>query len=123
LGGLRRQRTSCCIFGRSTVSVPHYNALVETQPRLTSCGRLTPCSNAAKPAGEPATRCAGTETSSTACSEARVPRVLFYGVVSTQTEKAIELFLEREQAETFIAEVDEDEPDLAALLRVEPVEL
>jgi hypothetical protein len=49
--------------------------------------------------------------------------VLFYGVVSAQTEKAIELFLEREQAETFIAEVDEDEPDLAALLRVEPVEL
>jgi Tic22-like family len=44
-------------------------------------------------------------------------------VISAQTEKAIELFLERERAEAFIAEIEHDEPRLAALLRVEPVEL
>jgi Tic22-like family len=44
-------------------------------------------------------------------------------VISAQTEKAIELFLERERAEAFIAEIEQDEPRLAALLRVEPVEL
>jgi hypothetical protein len=35
----------------------------------------------------------------------------------------LELFLERERAEEFIAEVEQDEPETAALLRVEPVEL
>jgi hypothetical protein len=50
------------------------------------------------------------------------PPVLFYGVVSAQTEKAIELFLERDQAEAFIAEVAEDEPELAALLSVRVLE-
>jgi hypothetical protein len=49
--------------------------------------------------------------------------MLFFGVVSSQTEKALELFLERERAEAFIAEVEKDEPETAALLRVEPVEL
>jgi hypothetical protein len=49
--------------------------------------------------------------------------VIFFGVVSSQTEKALELFLERERAEAFIAEVEQDEPETAALLRVEPVEL
>jgi hypothetical protein len=49
--------------------------------------------------------------------------VLFFGVVSSLSETAFELFLEREQAEAFIAEVKEDEPETAALLRVEPVEL
>jgi hypothetical protein len=49
--------------------------------------------------------------------------VKFYGVVSSQTETALELFLEREHAEEFVAEVAEDEPETAALLRVEAVEL
>jgi hypothetical protein len=48
--------------------------------------------------------------------------VIFFGVVSSQTEKALELFLERAQAEAFIAEVEQDEPETAALLRVEPVD-
>jgi hypothetical protein len=47
----------------------------------------------------------------------------FYGVVSIETETAFELFPEREQAEAFIAEVQEDEPETTALLRVEAVEL
>ena len=46
----------------------------------------------------------------------------FYGVVSSQTETALELFLEREQAEAFIAEVDPDEPETAALLSVMALE-
>jgi hypothetical protein len=45
-----------------------------------------------------------------------------YGVVSAQTEKALELFLEREQAEAFIAEVERDEPGLAAELSLEEIE-
>jgi hypothetical protein len=49
--------------------------------------------------------------------------VLFYGVVSAATEKVVEFFPTPEQAERFIAEVDQDEPETAALLRVEPVEL
>jgi hypothetical protein len=35
----------------------------------------------------------------------------------------LELFPEQEQAEAFIAEVEADEPETAALLRVEPIEL
>jgi hypothetical protein len=34
--------------------------------------------------------------------------VLFYGVVSAQTEKVVEFFLEREAAEAMIGEVRED---------------
>jgi len=45
--------------------------------------------------------------------------VLFYGVVSAQTEKVVEFFLEREAAEAMIGEVREDEPLLAEELRVE----
>lgn len=37
--------------------------------------------------------------------------MLFYGVVSSQTDEALELFLQHEQAEVFIAEVEEDEPE------------
>ena len=48
--------------------------------------------------------------------------MLFHGVVSSQTEMALELFLERKRAEAFIAEVEQDEPETAALLRVEAVE-
>ena len=39
--------------------------------------------------------------------------MLFYGVVSPQTEKVVEFFLEREAAEAMIAEVRGDEPALA----------
>jgi hypothetical protein len=49
--------------------------------------------------------------------------VLFYGVVSAQTERVVEFFLERQAAEAMIDEVREDEPLLAQDLRVEAVEL
>ena len=48
--------------------------------------------------------------------------MLFYGVVSAQTEKVVEFFLERDAAEAMIDEVREDEPVLAEDLRVEAVE-
>ena len=41
--------------------------------------------------------------------------VLFYGVVSVQTEKVVEFFIEREAAEAMIREVREDEPLLARI--------
>jgi hypothetical protein len=44
-----------------------------------------------------------------------------FGVVSSLSETAFELFLERERAEAFM--VEDDEPETAALLRVELVEL
>jgi hypothetical protein len=47
--------------------------------------------------------------------------VLFFGVVSAQTEKVVEYFLEREAAEAMIREVCEDDPDLGALLRLEAI--
>ena len=46
-----------------------------------------------------------------------------FAVVSTETEKAVELFVRREDAETFLEEVRADDEDLAELLRLEPVEL
>jgi hypothetical protein len=49
--------------------------------------------------------------------------VLFYGVVSVQTENVVEFFLEREAAEAMIGEVREGEPELAKELRVEAIEL
>jgi hypothetical protein len=49
--------------------------------------------------------------------------VLFYGVVSAQTEKVVEFFLEREAGEGIIGEVRGDEPVLAEELRVEGIEL
>jgi hypothetical protein len=49
--------------------------------------------------------------------------VLFYGVVSAQTEKVVEFFLGREAVEAMIGEVREDEPVLAEELRVEAIEL
>ena len=48
-------------------------------------------------------------------------RVLFYGVVSAQTEKVVEFFLEHEAAEAMIGEVREDEPSRD--LRVEAIEV
>jgi hypothetical protein len=49
--------------------------------------------------------------------------LLVYGVVSTPTEEALELFIRREDAERFVTEVRDDEPELADLLRVERIEL
>jgi hypothetical protein len=48
--------------------------------------------------------------------------MIFFGVVSAQTRPPSN-FLERQQAEAFIAELEEDEPEPAALLRVEGIEL
>ncbi len=45
------------------------------------------------------------------------------GVVSAQTEKVVEFFLERDAAEAMIDEVREDEPALAEDLRIEVIEL
>jgi hypothetical protein len=49
--------------------------------------------------------------------------LIFYGVVSAQTEKVVEFFLEREAAEAMIVEVRGDDPDLADVLCVDEVEL
>ena len=49
--------------------------------------------------------------------------VLFYGVVSAQTERVVKFFLEHEAAEAMIGEVRENEPLLGQDLRVEAVEL
>ena len=49
--------------------------------------------------------------------------MLFYGVVSAQTEKVVEFFLERKAAEAMIDEVREDEPLLTDHLRVEAIDL
>jgi hypothetical protein len=49
--------------------------------------------------------------------------MIFYGVVSAQTEKVVEFFLERDAAEAMIGEVREDEPVLAEELRIEAIEL
>jgi len=48
--------------------------------------------------------------------------VTFYGVLSANTEQAVDLFRDREQAEAFIAEVEQDEPETAALLSVVALE-
>jgi hypothetical protein len=49
--------------------------------------------------------------------------VLIYAVVSEETEKAIDLFVRREQAERFLEDCLRDEPELAERLRLERVEL
>ena len=49
--------------------------------------------------------------------------MLVFPVVSAATEKAVELFLSREDAERFLEEVRQDEPELAESLRLEPVVL
>jgi hypothetical protein len=48
-----------------------------------------------------------------------VTRSCFYAVVGMKTERTVEVFADREQAEAFIAEVEGDEPETAAGLRVE----
>jgi len=69
-------------------------------------------------AGSPAQRCRVHSQ-----SEAYASFVVFYGVVSAQTEKVFDFFLEREAAEAMIGEARADEPLLAQGLRVEAVEL
>lgn len=46
-----------------------------------------------------------------------------YAVVSLETEKAVDLFPTREDAERTLEEMRADESELAALLRVEPISL
>lgn len=46
-----------------------------------------------------------------------------YGVVSEQARETVELFVELDDAEAFVAEVETDDPELAALLHVEAIEL
>ena len=45
----------------------------------------------------------------------------FYGVVDDSLDEAIELLLERGEAERVVENWDRDEPDQAGLLRVEVV--
>ncbi|MDQ2910791.1 MAG: hypothetical protein M3R39_07230 [Actinomycetota bacterium] len=52
-----------------------------------------------------------------------VVEFFLYGVVSAQTEAVVEFFSTRENAETMIREVREDEPVLTEELRVEAIEL
>ena len=50
--------------------------------------------------------------------------MLVSGVISTVIEESIDLLpTTREAAKAFIAKVEADEPELAALLRVEEIEL
>jgi Tic22-like family protein len=49
--------------------------------------------------------------------------VLVYAVVSAENEKAVGLFVRREQAEHLLENVRTDEPELAERLRIEAVEL
>jgi len=49
--------------------------------------------------------------------------VLFFGVVSSVTERVVEFFRTQAQAETMVDEVRTDDPELAERLRVEPIEL
>lgn len=42
---------------------------------------------------------------------------------SEHASETVELFVRREEADAFIAEVDADDPELAALLRVEAIDL
>jgi hypothetical protein len=48
--------------------------------------------------------------------------VVIYGVISAVIEKPVDLVPRREEAEAFIAEVEADDPELAAQLRVEKIE-
>jgi hypothetical protein len=48
--------------------------------------------------------------------------VLFYAVVSSSTEEAVELFTTREEAEAIVQAWDRDEPEQAGTLRIEMIE-
>ena len=49
--------------------------------------------------------------------------MIVYGVVSVETQSAVELFVRREDAEEMVDEWRRDEPQDAGLLRVEEIEL
>jgi hypothetical protein len=49
--------------------------------------------------------------------------VRFWGVVDKRTEEAIDFYVRREDAERHLADVEADEPETAAQLRLEPIEL
>ncbi len=46
-----------------------------------------------------------------------------YGVIDSRAEEAIELFIRRDDAETFVRDVRQDEPELADELRIEAIKL
>jgi Tic22-like family protein len=48
--------------------------------------------------------------------------VRIYAVVSSETQKAVGLFVRREQAERFLEDVRADEPELSEKVRLEAVE-
>jgi hypothetical protein len=48
--------------------------------------------------------------------------VLFYGVVSAETQRVVQFFQTREEAEALIAGVLEEAPELSGLLEVAAVE-
>ena len=49
--------------------------------------------------------------------------MLVFAVVSAETEKAVELFVRREDAETFVGDVRDDDEELAGTLHLKPIEL
>ncbi len=49
--------------------------------------------------------------------------MLVYGIVSDETEEAIEVFVRRDEAERFLEEVRSDDAELADLRHIEPLEL
>jgi Tic22-like family len=49
--------------------------------------------------------------------------VLVYAVVSEETEKAVETFVRRDDAERFLGNVRADDSELAERLRIEPIVL
>lgn len=55
------------------------------------------------------------------CSEAQT--VLVYALVSARTEKAVDVFVRRRDAEAEVANVDRDDGELARTLRIEIVDL
>lgn len=66
------------------------------------------------------------DTVKTAIKRPRAPKlraVRFYGVVDDRLGEAVELFLDRDEAERVVEDWDRDEPGQADLLRVEVVEL
>jgi hypothetical protein len=48
---------------------------------------------------------------------------IFYGVVDDSLGEAVELFLDRREAERVVEDWDRDEPEQAGLLRVDVVNL
>jgi hypothetical protein len=53
----------------------------------------------------------------------RVAAMLVFAVVSAQTAEALELFVCSDDAERFVGEVRDDDPELDDSLRVERIEL